>query len=68
MSTVTREKEIIAYIKIELSLVEDKLQYYQMDMDLKKNIENYSRIIESLTNEKSILNRLLQVSENLIQE
>lgn len=68
MSTVTREKEIIAYTKIELSLVEDKLQYYQTDMDLKKNIENYSRIIESLTNEKFILTRLLQVSENLIQE
>ncbi|WP_445956651.1 hypothetical protein [Yeosuana sp.] len=66
MSTAAKESEIIVYIKIELSLIEDKIKYYQSDIDLKKDRQKYFLLMENLNNQKEIVSRILQVSENLI--
>lgn len=67
MSTATKESEIIVYIKIELSLIDDKIRYYQNDMNLKKEKE-YFQLIENLNNQKEIVSRILKISENLMKE
>lgn len=68
MSTATKESEIIVYIKIELSLIDDKIRYYQNDMNLNKKEKEYFQLMENLNNQKEIVSRILKVSQNLMKE
>lgn len=68
MSTVTRESEIVIYIKIELSLIEDKIKCYQCDIEAKKDTENYNRLMQNLTEQRDIIKRILRISENIAKE
>jgi hypothetical protein len=68
MSTVIKNSAIIAYIKIELSLINDRIKYYQNDIDLKKDSEKYFQLMEKLNDNKMIVERILRVSESLFKE
>ena len=68
MSTVIKNSAIIAYIKIELSLINDRIKYYQSDIDLKKDSEKYFQLMEKLNDNKMIVERILKVSETLFEE
>ncbi len=68
MNTVVKESEIIVYIKIELSLIEDKIKYYQNDLSINKKDSKYFNLVENLNNQKEIVSRILKVSQNLMKE
>ncbi|WP_375563396.1 hypothetical protein ACE193_25375 (plasmid) [Bernardetia sp. OM2101] len=68
MSTTTTDSEIIAYIKIELSVINDKIGYYQTDLNINKKDSKYFELMESLNNQKEIVSRILKVSQNLLKE
>jgi hypothetical protein len=69
MSTAAeKESEIIIYIKIELSLIDDKIKYYQNDLSINKKDSKYFELVENLSNQREIVNRILQVSQNLMKE
>lgn len=68
MNTKERENEIMIYIRIELSLINDKIRYYQNDMNLNKKEKEYFQLMENLNNQKEIVSRILKISENLMKE
>ncbi len=68
MSTAAKESEIVVYIKIELSLIEDKIKYYQNDLSINKKDSKYFNLVENLNNQKEIVSRILKVSQNLMKE
>lgn len=61
----TKEKgqnEILAYLRIELSLINDKIAYSKKEHHEKNG---FPSLIDNLENQKIIVERILKVSETL---
>jgi hypothetical protein len=56
------QNEVLAYIKIELSLLNEKISYYKIEYKHKKNLPT---LLENLETQKMTIERILKVSETL---
>jgi hypothetical protein len=63
MSTEQKgQNEVLAYLRIELSLLDDKIIYSRREHHDKKD---FPQLLENLESQKIVVERILKVSESL---